>query len=91
MTSNWWWLDLSADYPELEIYHGGWKADQERDLLELGDRVLIAEADWMLTWIYSTLRDRIWAAVSYYVRAMRTRGTVPPEWLPDVDTWDSGV
>ena len=42
----------------------------------------------MLTWIYSTLRDRIWAAVSYYVRAMRTRGTVPPEWLPDVDAWD---
>jgi hypothetical protein len=62
--SRWWYLDLAADFPELEIYYGGWKAEQELGLLELGERVMNEEASWLFTWIYTSERDRIWAAVS---------------------------
>jgi hypothetical protein len=62
--SRWWYLDLAADFPELEIYSGGWKAEQELGLIELGQRVMDHEAGWLFTWVYSNERDRVWAAVS---------------------------
>ena|SRR6185369_9365612 len=79
--SKWWHLDLAADFPELEIYYGGWKSEQETGLLELGDRVMDEMAGWLFTWICSSERDRIWAAVSYMYRAvlqaMRNAGLQP--------------
>ncbi len=97
---RWWYLDLAADFPELEIYYGGWRAEQETGLLELGERVMDHEVDWLCTRIYSKERDRIWAAVSSMSRmvyqAMRDRGLypdvdpIPPGWKPDVETWDAG-
>lgn len=87
--SRWWYLDLHAGYPELEMYYGGWKSEQELGLLELGERVMDAETGWLLTWIYSELRDRVWAAVIYMFRALREHGEVPPEWRPDTGRWDT--
>jgi len=97
--SKWWYLDLHADYPELEMYYGGWKSEQELDLLELGDRVMDHQAAWLFTWVYSSERDRIWAAVSYMycqvLQAMRDRGLnpgcaadLPAGWYPDAAAWD---
>jgi hypothetical protein len=63
--SRWWYLDLAAEFPELEIYSGhGWGPAQELGLIELGERVMDSEANWLFTWVYSTERDRHWAAVS---------------------------
>lgn len=63
--SKWWYLDLAAEFPELEIYTGhGWGPAQELGIIELGERVMTHEAWWLFTWIYSKERDRIWAAVS---------------------------
>jgi hypothetical protein len=92
--SEWWWLDLPT---EIEMYYCGWKAGQERDLLELGDRVMNEEAPWLFTRIYSRQRDRVWAAVAYMyrgiVRYLRDHGAedpvVPCRWRPDVERWDS--
>ncbi len=61
---RWWYLELAAEFPELEIYSGGWGAEQELGLIELGDRVMTAEALWLFTWFYSSERDRHWAAAS---------------------------
>lgn len=62
---RWWYLELSAEFPELEIYNGhGWGPDQELGLIERGERVMDAETDWLFTWIYSSARDRHWAATS---------------------------
>ena len=62
---RWWYLDLAAEFPELEIYSGhGWGPVQELGLIELGDRVMTEEALWLPTWFYSGARDRHWAAVS---------------------------
>lgn len=63
--SRWWYLDLAAEFPELEIYSGsGWGPAQELALIELGERVLDEETHWLFTHIYSKEKDRIWAAVS---------------------------
>jgi hypothetical protein len=63
--SRWWYLDLAAEFPELEIYTGhGWGPEQETGQLELGERVMTEEALWLVTWIYSRPSDRHWAAVS---------------------------
>ncbi len=59
---RWWYLELAAQFPELEIYSGGWGPAQELGLIELGDRVMTAEALWLFTWLYSSERDRHWAA-----------------------------
>lgn len=97
--SRWWYLDLAADFPELEIYTGhGWRPEQETGLLELGGRVMDEQASWLPTWFYSTERDRVWAAVSYLFRAVlqarRSHGRPCLEpgdaWYPDVTAWDSG-
>ena len=71
--SRWWYLDLMAEFPELEIYTGGWGPEQELADIELGDRVTTEEALWLTTWIYSTERDRHWAAVSGMVRMVCDR------------------
>jgi hypothetical protein len=89
--SKWWYLDLAADFPELEIYHGGWKAEQETGLLELGDRVMTEQAMWLPTWFYSQERDRIQAAVGYmfrvvlqFLRDHRQEDLQPgDQWYPD--------
>lgn len=97
--SRWRYLDLAADFPELEIYTGhGWGPEQETGLLELGERVMDNEADWLFTWFYTRDRDRIWAAVSYLFRAVlqarRDHGKPDPEpgdgWYPDAGAWDRG-
>lgn len=63
--SRWWYLDLAAEFPELEIYTGhGWGPAEELAQLELGERVIEYETYWLFTWVYSEKRDRIWAAVS---------------------------
>jgi hypothetical protein len=63
--SRWWYLDLAAEFPELEIYSGhGWGPEQELGDTELGDRVMTEEALWLPTWFYASDRDRHWAAVS---------------------------
>jgi hypothetical protein len=63
--SRWWHLDLAAGFPGLEIYTGhGWGPDQELSTIELGERVMDHEADWLFTRIYSEPRDRHWAATS---------------------------
>jgi hypothetical protein len=89
---------MAASFPELEIYFGGWKSEQETAQIELGERVMFAEANWLFTWVYSAERDRIWAAVSgmfgMIIQAMRDRGLdpeitdVPTGWYPDVAAWD---
>lgn len=97
--SRWWHLDLAAEFPELEIYCGGWKAEQETSLLELGERVMDHQAHWLFTWVYSRERDRVWAAVSYMfgavLQARRAHGQpdlVPgDDWYPDVESWDRGL
>lgn len=60
-----WHLELSADFPGLEIYLGnGWGPAEELRTIELGERAMECETYWLFTWIYSKERDRIWAAVS---------------------------
>jgi hypothetical protein len=62
---RWWYLELAAEFPELEIYSGhGWGPAEELGQYELGERVMDHEAHWLFTRIYSTPRDRHWAAVS---------------------------
>lgn len=62
---RWWYLDLAADFPELEIYTGpGWGPEQELGQYELGERVMEEETLWLFTWLYSDPRARHWAAVS---------------------------
>jgi hypothetical protein len=70
MGSRWWYLELAAGFPELEIYRGGWKAEQETGLLELGERAMNEQANWLPTWFYSSDRDKTLAAVSYMFRAV---------------------
>lgn len=87
--SKWWYLDLAADYPEIEMYSGGWKATQELALLELGDRVMHHEAAWLFTWIYTYQLDRIWAAVLYMMGQIRERlDYVPDGWQADIEAWE---
>ena len=96
--SRWWYLDLAADFPDLEIHFGGWKAEQETSLIELGERVMNAEADWLLTWIYSSERDRTWAASGSMFRMVLQRmrdqkldpevDPVPAGWYPDAIYYD---
>jgi hypothetical protein len=97
--SKWWYLDLAAEFPELEIYMGGWKSGQERDLLELGDRVMIEESGWLATWVYSKLRERVWAGVIYMLRSVQERArerdpdaleldNIPSDWRPDLEAWE---
>ncbi len=63
--SRWWYLDLAAEFPELEIYSGhGWGPVQELGLVELGERAMTHETWWLFTWAYSREKDRIWAAAS---------------------------
>jgi hypothetical protein len=63
--SRWWYLDLAAEFPMLEIYTGhGWGPAQELGQYELGERVMTEEALWLPTWFYSKAPDRHWAAVS---------------------------
>ena len=59
--SRWWDLDLAARYPGIEMYHGGWRGDQETALLELGDRVMNHEAAQLP--VYTREMDRVWALV----------------------------
>lgn len=98
--SRWWYLDLAAEFPELEIYHShGWGPAQELGLAELGDRVMTEEALWLPTLFYSTARDRHWAATirmfAMVIQAMRDRGLdpehdpVPDGWHPDAQAWDA--
>ena len=48
-SGRWWYLDLVAEFPELEIYTGhGWGPDQELGQLELGDH-------WLIKPIYITI------------------------------------
>jgi hypothetical protein len=62
---RWWYFELAAEFPELEIYSGhGWGPDQELSQYELGERVAEEEALWLPTWFYSKARDRHWAATS---------------------------
>ena len=62
--SQWWYLELAADFPGLEIYTGhGWGPAQELAGIELGERVTMEEALWLPTWFYSKKRDRHSAAV----------------------------
>jgi hypothetical protein len=61
--SRWWYQELAAKFPELEIYTGGWGAAEELGQYELGERVMEHETYWLFTWIYSERKDRIWAAV----------------------------
>ena len=62
---RWWYLELATEFPELEIYTGhGWGPEQELGTIELGERVMTAEAYWLFTRLYSRERDRVWAAVS---------------------------
>lgn len=71
---RWWYLDLAAEYPEPEIYVGhGWGPAQELGLIELGERVMTEEALWLLTWIYSSERDKIQAAVLGMFRMVMDR------------------
>lgn len=99
---RWWYLDLAAEFPELEIYTGhGWGPDQELGQLELGERVMIHESLWLFTWFYSKEKDRIWAAVSgmfgMVCQAMRDRklypdiDPIPEGWYPDVEAWEAGT
>jgi hypothetical protein len=63
--SRWWYLELAAGFPELEIYTGhGWGPDEELAGVELGDRVTTEQALWLPTWFYSRHSDRHWAATS---------------------------
>lgn len=63
--SRWWYLDLGAEFPQIEMYTGhGWGPEQELGLIELGERVMEEEALWLFTWFYSEARDRHWAATS---------------------------
>jgi hypothetical protein len=76
-SGRWWYLDLAAEFPGLEIYTGhGWGPAQELGLVELGERVMTEEAMWLPTWFYSKQRDRHWAAVN------RMLGMVI-EWIRD--------
>ena len=106
VSQQWWYLELVADFPELEIYTGpGWGPAQELAEIELGGRVTMEEALWLPTWFYSKPRDRHWAAVScmfaMIIKRIRRdkglkddepveRADIPPGWMPDVQAWDDG-
>jgi hypothetical protein len=100
--SRWWYLDLSADFPELEIrFSSAGGPEWELGLVERGERVMEYEASWIITWIYSKPRDRHWAATgglfNMVLQAMRDRGLkpgidpIPEGWMPDARAWDEGV
>jgi hypothetical protein len=68
-----WHLELSAEFPDLEIYFGGWGPEQELSQYELGERVMEEETSWLFTWIYSGARDRHWAAAGGMCRMVIER------------------
>jgi hypothetical protein len=94
-----WHLEL-AHVPGVEMYYGGWTGDEELRQLELGERVMDHETDWLFTRLYSKPRDRMWAAVGGMYRmvlqAMRDAGKdpatepAPAGWHPDAEAWDEG-
>jgi len=92
--SRWWYLDLAARYPGIEMYHGGWRGDQETALLELGDRVMNHEAAQLP--VYTREMDRVWALVlTLYATVLQgepltvSPDEVPAGWRPDTGGWDA--
>ena len=98
-TSRWWYLDLAAEFPQLEIYTGrGWRGTDETLQVELGERVMTEQAFQLP--IYTSLRDRIFSAAICMLRGVQERArekhpealefdAIPAGWVPDIERWDS--
>lgn len=94
--SKWWYLDLMADYPELEIYTGGWGPDQELELIELGERVVTCPTDGLFFSIYSREIDRLTTAVgilhsAVYRKYQEAGKELPDGWQPDWEAWEEAI
>ena len=94
--SKWWYLDLQADFPELEIYTGGWGPGQELDLIELGERAETCSTDGLLWGIYSREFDRIFTCVAMLAGTVAQRyraegKELPAEWQPDIEYWEQAA